>query len=174
MLDAGIFSLSGSPWSSPMVIVPKRDSTHYICIDYRKLTNSLVKGSYPLPRIEDIFATLGKSKFFSTLDLKSGYHQISIAPEDREKTALCTRTSLFEFNCMPFGIASAPAILQNMISKVLHGIEGKYAMAYLDDILIYSDRFENHLKHIEEIFKRLEKTDLCLNKNKCHFVKKRI
>ena len=90
----------------------------------------------------------------------------------REKTAFCTRTSLFEFNCMPFGIASAPAIFQRMISKVLHGIEGKYAMAYLDDILIYSDSFENHLKHIEDIFQRLEKADLCLNKKKCHFVKK--
>ena len=99
-----------------MVIVPKRDGTHRICIDYRKLNKALVKDSYPLPRIEDIFATLGKSKFFSTLDLKSGYHQISIAPEDREKTAFCTRTSLFEFNCMPFGIASAPAIFQRMIS----------------------------------------------------------
>ena len=125
MLDAGIVSPSSSPWSSPMVIVPKRDGTHRICIDYRMLNKALVKDSYPLPRIEDIFATLGKSNLFSTLDLKSGYHQISIAPEDREKTAFCTRTSLFEFNCMPFGIASAPAIFQRMISKVLHGIEGK-------------------------------------------------
>ena len=147
MLDAGIVSPSSSPWSSPMVIVPKRDGTHRICIDYRKFNKALVKDSYPLPIIEDIFATLGKSKFFSTLDLKSGYHQISIAPEDREKTVFCTRTSLFEFNCMPFGIASAPAIFQRMISKVLHGIEGKYAMAYLDDILIYSDSFE-YLGHI--------------------------
>ena len=174
MLDAGIVSPSSSPWSSPMVIVPKRDGTHRICIDYRKLNKALVKDSYPLPRIEHIFATLGKSKFFPTLDLKSGYHQISIAPEDREKTAFCTRTSLFEFNCMPFGIASAPAIFQRMISKVLHGIEGKYAMTYLDDILIYSDSFENNLKHIEDIFQRLEKADLCLNKKKCHFVKKEI
>ena len=174
MLDAGIVSISSSPWSSPMVIVPKRDGTHRICIDYRKLNKALVKDSYPLPRIEDIFATLGKSKFFSTLDLKSGYHQISIAPEDREKTVFCTRTSLFEFNCMPFGIASAPAIFQRMISKVLHGIDGKYPMAYLDDILMYSDSFENHLKHIEDIFQRLKKADLCLNKKKCHFVKKEI
>ena len=75
---------------------------------------------------------------------------------------------------MPFGIASAPAIFQRMISKVLHGIEGKYAMAYLDDILIYSDNFDNHLKHIEDIFKRLERADLCLNKKKYHFVKKEI
>ena len=112
MSDAGIVSPSCSHWSSPRFIVPKRDGTHRRCIDYRKLNNSLVKDSYPLPRIEDIFATFGKSNFFSILDLKSGYHQISIAPEDREKTAFCTRTSLFEINNMPFGIASAPAIFK--------------------------------------------------------------
>ena len=136
MLDEGIVSPSSSPWSSPMVSVPTRDGTHCICIDYRKPNNSSVKDGYPLPRTEDIFATLGKSKLF--------------------------------------GIASAPAIFQRVISKVLHGIQGKYAMAYLDDILIYSDSVENHLKHIEDIFKQLEKADLCLNKNKCHFVKKEI
>ena len=144
MFYAGIVSHSSSSWSSPMVIVPKHDGTHCICIGYRKLNNYLVKDIYPLPRIEAILATLGKLQFFSILDLKSGYHQISIVPEDREKTAFCTRTSLFEFNCMPFSIASAPAIFQRMLSKVLHGIEGKYAMAYLDDILIYSDSLENH------------------------------
>ena len=172
MLDAGIVSLSSSPWSSSMGIVPKRDGTHRICIDYRKLNNYLVKDSYPLPGIEEFFATLGKSTFFSVLDLKSGYQQISIASEDREKTSFCKRTSLFEFKCMPFGIAPAPSIFQRMISNVLHGIEGKYAMAYLDDILIYSDSFENNLKHIADIFKRLGKADLCLNKKICHFVKK--
>ena len=88
MLEAGIVSPSSSPWSSPIVIVPKKDGTQRICIDYRKLNKTLVKDSYPLPRIEDIFATLGKAKFFSTLDLKSGYHQISVAPEHREKNSL--------------------------------------------------------------------------------------
>ena len=106
--------------------------------------------------------------------MKSGYHQISIAPKDREKTAFCTRTSLFEFNYIQFGVASAPTIFQRMISKVLHGIEGKYAMAYLDDILIYSDSFDNHLKHIEDIFKRLEKTDLCLNKRNVILLRKKL
>ena len=85
MLEAGIVSPSSSLWSSPVVIVPKRDGTQRICIDYRKINQVLVKDSHPLPRIDDIFATLGNSKYFSTLDLKSGYHQISVAPKDREK-----------------------------------------------------------------------------------------
>ena len=159
MLEAGIVSPSSSPRSSPIVIVPKRDESQRICIDYRKLNKTLIKDSFPLPRIEDIFATLGKAKFFTTLDLKSGYHQISVAPEDREKTVFCTRTSLYQFNVLPFGIASAPAIFQRIISKVLHGIEGKYSMAYIDDILIYSETFEDHLKHLEDVFVRLKKNE---------------
>ena len=122
MLEAGIVSPSSSPWSSPVVIVPKRDGTQRICIDYRKINQVLVKDSHPLPRIDDIFATLGNSKYFSTLDLKSGYHQISVAPKDREKTAFCTRTSLYEFNRLPFGLASGPGIFMRMISRALHGI----------------------------------------------------
>ena len=167
-------SPSSSPWSSPVVIVPKREGTQRICIDYRKINQVLVKDSHPLPRIDDIFATLGNSKYFSTLDLKSGYHQISVAPKDREKTAFCTRTSLYEFNRLPFGLASGPGIFMRMISRALHGILGKFAMAYLDDILIFSPSFESHLNHIDEVFKRLKSANLCLNKKKCHFVKPEI
>ena len=174
MLEAGIVSPSSSPWSSPVVIVPKRDGTQRICIDYRKINQVLVKDSHPLPRIDDIFATLGNSKYFSTLDLKSGYHQISVAPKDREKTAFCTSTSLYEFNRLPFGLASGPGIFMRMISRALHGILGKFAMAYLDDILIFSPSFESHLNHIDEVFKRLKSANLCLNKKKCHFVKPEI
>ena len=174
MLEAGIVSPSSSPWSSPIVIVPKKDGTQRICIDYRKLNKTLVKDSYPLPRIEDIFATLGKAKFFSTLDLKSGYHQISVAPEHREKTAFCTRNALYHFNRLPFGIASAHSIFQRMISRVLHGIEGHHAMAYLGDILIFSKTFEEHLKHLEDVFTRLKTANLSLNQKKCHFMKSEI
>ena len=171
MLEAGIITPSSSAWSSPVVIVSKRDNTIRVCIDYRQLNKTLVKDSFPLPRIDDIFATLGNSKFFTSIDLKSGYHNISVAPQDREKTAFCTRTSLYQFNVMPFEISSAPAIFQRMISRVLHGIEGKYSMAYLDDILVFSKTFEDHIEHLKDVFSRLKKADLCLNKKKCHFVK---
>ena len=174
MLNAGIVSPSCSPWCAPIVVVPKRDGTQRICIDYRRLNQSLVKDSFPLPRIEDLFATLGKAKYFSCLDLKSGYWQIELAPEDREKTAFCTRTQLLEFNVLPFGIASAPAIFQRMISTVLKGIDGKFAVAYLDDILVYSETFEDHIEHIKNVFDRLKEAFLSLNKNKCHFIKEEI
>ena len=90
MLEAGIISPSSSAWSSPIVIVPKRDNTIRVCIDYRQLNKTLVKDSYPLPRIDDIFATLGKTKFFTSIDLKSGYHNIAVAPQDREKQRYIT------------------------------------------------------------------------------------
>ena len=174
MLEAGIISPSCSPWSSPVVVVPKKDGSQRICIDYRKLNQTLVKDSFPLPRIEDLFATLGKARFFSCLDLKSSYWQIEMAPQDREKTAFCTRTQLLEFNVLPFGICSAPSLFQRAISKVLHGVEGKFAVAYLDDILVFSRTYEEHLKHIEDVFNRLGAANFSLNKSKCHFVKAEI
>ena len=171
MLEAGIISPSSLAWSSPIVIVPKRDNTIRVCIDYRQLNKTIVKDSYPLPRIDDIFATLGKTKFFTSIDLKSGYHNIAVAPQDREKTAFCTRTALYHFNVLPFGLCNSPAIFSRMISKVLHSIEGKFAMAYLDDILVFSRTFDEHIEHLKDVFTRLKKANLCLNRKKCHFVK---
>ena len=174
MLEAGIISTSASPWASPVVVVPKKDGTLRVCIDFRKFNQILVKDSFPLPRVEDLFATLGKAKYFSSLDLKSGYWQMELAPEDRKKTAFCTRTQLLEFNVLPFGVASAPSLFQRMISLLLKGIEGKYAVAYLDDILIFSDSFEAHLGHLDDVLRRLRKASLSLNRKKCHFVQSEI
>ena len=174
MLEAGIISPSCSAWSSPVVMVPKRDSTYRVCIDYRKLNAIIRKDSYPLPRIDDLFSMLGKAKYFSCIDLKSGYYQIEIAPEDREKTAFCTRTQLLEFNVMPMGVAIAPLVFQRVMSRVLKGIEIKYAIAYLDDILVFSEDFDTHLAHIEEVFTRLKDAKLSINRKKCHFIKAEI
>ena len=171
MLKAGVISPSQSPWSSPVVIVPKRDGSKRICIDYRAVNRVLVKNSYPLPRIDDLFAMLGKAKYFTSLDFKSGYWQIAVRPEDRAKTAFTCHRGLFEFNRMPFGISSAPGIYQAMMAKCLAGIEGVYAVAYLDDILIFSSTYTDHLGHIQEVFKRIRKANLRLNLKKCHFMK---
>ena len=113
MLQAGVISPSNSPWASPIVIVPKKDGTKRVCVDYRKGVNKVLKNSsYPLPDISDILSSLHQAKFFSCVDLKSGYHQVEVAPEDREKTAFVCHAGLYEFNVMPFGLSSAPPVFQ--------------------------------------------------------------
>ena len=174
MLDAGVVRESASPWASPVVIVPKKDGSLRFCIDYRKLNNITVKNCYPLPNIDDIFTYLGEAKYFSCLDLKSGYWQIAMNEGDKEKTAFVTHQGLYEFNVMPFGLTNAPSVFQELMNHVLKGIRNKYAMAYIDDILIYSRTFEEHVQRISEVFKRLEKANLKLKLKKCEFLKTRV
>ena len=112
-----------------------------ICIDFRQLNNRTIKDCYPLPKIEDLIVQLGKAKWFSTLDLASGYHQIKIRPSDRYKTALRTEFGLFEYNVMPFGLTNAPSTFQRMMEKVLRELLGLCCYVYLDDVVIYSVTF---------------------------------
>ena len=147
MLEAGIFSRSRSPWSFPVVIVDKKDGSKRFCVDFRKLNQVTKRNSYPLPVIDDILALLGKSKYFSSLDLKSGYWQVSM----NDKTAFACHRGLFEFNVMPFGLSNAPAVFQELMAVVLRGI-GTFAIAYLDDILVFSPTLEKHLRHLDVVF----------------------
>jgi len=175
MLDAGIIKESTSPWSSPVVLVPKKGGDTRFCIDYR-LLNTVIKGnSYPLPNIDDMLMSLGHAKYFTSLDARSGYHQIQIAEEDTPKTAFICAYGLFEYKKMSFGIKTAPSIYQQMMAQVLRGIDGKFAMAYIDDILVYtSTTLEDHLEHVKEVFKRLESANLKLKPSKCDFLKTEI
>ena len=109
MLDRSVIQPSSSPWASPVVLVPKKDGSFRFCIDYRKVNAVTRKDAYPLPRVDDTLDTLAGSHWFSTLDLLSGYWQVEVSPEDREKTAFCTHEGLFEFRVMPFGLCNAPA-----------------------------------------------------------------
>ena len=120
MLEAGVISPSNSPWASPIVVVPKKDGSKRLCVDYRRGVNKVLKSNfYPLPDISDILSSLYKAKYFSCVDLKSGYWQVEVAPEDREKTAFVCQRGLYEFNVMPFGLSSAPPIFQELMNKVL-------------------------------------------------------
>ena len=128
------------------------------------------KNSYPLPLFDDILALLGKSKFFTSLDLKSGYWQVAMEVKDKEKTAFACHKGLFEFNVMPFGLSNAPAVFQELMSVVLQGCNN-FATAYLDDILVFSATLEEHLEHLSIIFDKLRQHKLKLKLKKCGFLK---
>ena len=169
MMSVDIIRPSTSPWASPIVIVDKKDKSKRFCVDFRKVNFLTVPNSYPLPQIDDILASLGGAKYFSKMDLKSGYWQIQMDDESRPKTAFITHMGLFEFNKMPFGLCNAPSIFQDLMNNVLQGLLFKFALAYLDDIIVYSRSFEEHLEHLDQVFERLLQADLKLKLSKCEF-----
>ena len=175
LLKAGVIQPSQSPWASPIVIVDKKDGGKRYCVDYRKLNQVTVKNSYPLPRIDDILASLEGSKYFTSLDLKSGYWQIAMADQESiDKTAFTCFLGLYSWNVLPFGLTNAPALFSELMNKVLQGIQHKFAIAYIDDVIIFSKTFEEHLKHIEDVFDRLRKAGLKLKMSKCDFLKQEV
>ena len=171
MLQAGIISRSKSPWAFPVVLVDKKDGSKRFCVDFRALNKITKTNSYPLPLIDDVLSLLGRAKYFTTLDLKSGYWQVLMEESDKEKVSFSCHRGLFQFNVMPFGLANAPAVFQELMAEVLQNLEG-FAIAYLDDILIYSETEAEHSAHIQEVFARLRKHQLKLKLKKCQFFKK--
>ncbi|UYV84707.1 K02A2.6-like, partial [Cordylochernes scorpioides] len=174
MLDAGIIRHSESPWSSPVILVKKKDGNWRFCVDYRRLNKVTKKDVYPLPRIDDTLDSLKGAKFYSSMDLRSGYWQIEVDEADREKTAFITPDGLYEFLVMPFGLCNAPATFERMMDKILKGLKWTMALCYLDDIVVYSKSFNEHLHRLEIILQCLDKAELRLNPKKCLFGTKRI
>ena len=174
MLDDGIIQPSMSPWSSPVVLVRKKDNSIRFCVDYRKLNEVTKKDSYPLPRIDDTLDTLGGTAFFSTLDLKSGYWQVELDEESREKTAFVTHAGLYEFLVLPFGLTNAPSTFERLMEIVLRGLTWKICLIYIDDIIVFSKTFEEHLQHLELVFQRLREANIKLKPSKCHFGKSEV
>ena len=144
-----------------MVIVDKKDGTKRFCVDFRRLNKITKTKSYPLPIIDDILALLGKARYFTSLYLKSGYWQVLMDEQDKEKTAFACHKGLYQFNVMPFGLVNAPSIFQELMNRVLNGL-GDFSTAYLDIILIYSETLEEHLSHMQEVFNRLREHGLRL------------
>ncbi|KAL4232960.1 hypothetical protein ACF0H5_007648 [Mactra antiquata] len=169
MLEAKIIQRSNSPWSSPVVIVTKKDGGKRFCVDFRKVNQVTKKNSWPLPRIDEILAQLGNGKFFSTLDLRAGYWQVELDSSSREVSAFSTSTGLYEFLKMPFGLANAPSVFQELMSIVLEECR-EFAFAYLDDIIIFSPTVDEHLRHIQIIFDKLRTHNLKLKIQKCTFL----
>ena len=169
MVDHGVIRPSISPWIAPVVLVKKKDGSVRFCVDYRKLNAVTVKDTYPLPRIDEMLDKLGKSKFFSTIDLASGYWQIEIAEEDREKTAFSTGEGLYEFNVLPFGLTTAPSTFQRTLEFILMDVA--HCLVYIDDVIVFSETFEDHLKELTQVFKRLEYAKMKLKPSKCEWAK---
>ncbi|GBM53776.1 Retrovirus-related Pol polyprotein from transposon 297 [Araneus ventricosus] len=150
MVDNGIIEESSGPWTSPIVLVKKKDGSTRFCVDYRKLNEITKKDSYPLPRVDDTLDALNGSQWFTTLDLKSGYWQVEIRPEDREKTAFTTGRGLWQFKVMPFGLYNAPATFERLMETVLRGLSSESCLVYLDDIIIVGRTFEEYLNNLPE------------------------
>lgn len=153
MLDMGVIRESSSPWSSNVVCAKKKDGSLRLCMDYRKLNARTIKDAYPLPRIQDTLDSLSGATLFSTLDLRSGYWQVEMAEEDKSKTAFTIdRMGLFECNRMPFGLTNAPSTFQRLIERVLKGMLSKDCCVYINDIVIFSSTFEEHLSKLKRYF----------------------
>ena len=174
MLKAKIIEPSDSPWSSPVVLVKKKDGSWRFCVDYRKLNAVTVKDVYPLPRIADTLSRLEGSKYFSIMDLQAGYHQVPLKEEDRPKTAFVTADGLFQFRVLPFGLTNAPSTFQRAMDIILAGIRWTTCLVYLDDIVVYSTTFELHLERLRLVLDCLFKAGLKLKLSKCHFAERSI
>ena len=163
MQETGVIQPSTSPWASPIVLVQKKDGSLRFCVDYRHLNSVTKVDTYPLPRIDDLLDQLGRAKYFSTLDLASGYWQIPVHLDSQDKTAFVTTCGLFEFRVMPNGLRNAPAAFQHLMECVLRGLnpeEGPdFVDAYIDDVLIFSQILEEHLHHLSLVLDAIRRLD---------------
>jgi hypothetical protein len=169
MQNMGSIRPSKSPWSSPIVIVIKRDKTMRLCIDYRKLNDVTKKHAFPLPRIEDMLDSLRGSTVFTTLDLISAYHAVPVEKDSIEKTAFCVPWGLYEYTVMPFGLCNAPATFQSLMTSVMAGLLGTQVLCYVDDLVVFGVTFEQHLSRLQAVFSRLRDAGLKIKIQKCKF-----
>jgi hypothetical protein len=169
-LDKGLIRPSKSHYSSPVIFVPKKNGKGRMCVDYRALNANTVSNTYPLPLIQSLVEKLRGAKYFTALDLKSGYNLVQIKEGDEWKTAFKTKYGLFEYLVMPFGLCNAPAAFQHFMNDIFRDILDIYVVIYLDDILIFSETRELHLEHLKEVLQRLKNNNLYCNLEKCEFL----
>ena len=146
LLEAGVFRESHSSWSAPIVVIPKGDGGKRLCVDFRALNKITRTYVWPMPSVEDIFAKLGKAKSYTVLDLRYSYHHIALDKDSIKKTPFVAPFGKYEYLKVPFGLAQAPVYFQNWMNKILNGLN--FTLAYLDDVIIFSEITEQHLKHI--------------------------
>ena len=171
LLSNGFIRPSTSPFGAPVLFVKKKDGSLRMCIDYRGLNMLTVKNRYPLPRCDELFDRIRGAKYFSKLDLRSGYHQVRIHPDDIPKTAFRTRYGHFEFLVLPFGLTNAPATFMHMMNSIFRPYLDKFVIVFLDDILIYSRSLAEHRRHVRQALDLLRENRLYANAKKCSFFK---
>ena len=150
LLRAKTIEPSTSPWAPSIVLVPKRDGSLRLCVDYRHLNRVTKPDPYPMPRVDDLLDRLGQAKYISTLDLTKGYWQVPVHPESRQQTAFITPFGKYQFLTKPFGLVGAPTVLQRLMNTVLADVSS-FSTAYLDDVSIFSNSWKDHLVHLDEV-----------------------
>jgi len=170
MLEQGIIRFSTSPYSSPVILVLKKDLTWRFCVDFRQLNAITVKNRYPLPVIDELLDELAGACLFTSLDLRAGYHQIRMRPEDEHKTAFKTHNGHFEFRVMAYGLTGAPATFQGLMNTILQPLLRKGVLVFIDDVLIYSKDMATHLVTLQRVFDILATHQLKVKRTKCKFL----
>ena len=174
LLKNEIIEHSTSPWSSPVVLVKKKDGTTRFCIDYRRSNQITTKDAFPLPRIDDIYDQLTTAVYFTKFDFKAGYFQVPLDKTDRPKTAFSTRDGHFQFKILPQGLTNGPPTFQRIVNQILGPSRWKHVLAYIDDIIVYSQSFTDHLRHVEEVCSVLKNANFKLNVEKCEVARTEI
>ena len=174
MLERKVIEPSSSAWSSPIVLVTKKDGSTRFCVDYRRLNDLTVKDAYPIPRVDECLDSLSGSKWFNCLDLNSGFWQIGLDPADKEKTAFATSLGLHQFTVMPFGLANAPSTFERLMEDVLRGYQWEICLIYMDDVIVPSATFDDSITRLELVFRRLSEASLKLKPSKCILFQRRV
>lgn len=174
LLQKGIIQVSQSPFSSPVVLVRKKDLTWRMCVDYRRLNALTCKTTFPIPVIDELLDELAGARWFSKLDLRSGYHQIRLAEGEAPKTAFQTHSGHYEYKVVSFGLAYAPATFQGAMNVTLSPVSRKCVLVFFDNILVFSVTFEDHLRDLEEVLGLLKKDQWQVNESKCLFAQQQL
>ena len=169
LLKCGIITPSNSPWASPIVVVNKPGGGLRMCVDFRALNEITTKDVYPLPLIRDVLDNLKGCKIFSKIDLQKAFHQLPIKLEDQAKTAFITQKGLWEYKFMPFGLANAPSAFQRLMDAALGSLNWHVCMVYMDDIIVYSKNFTDHIRDLRKVFRALSSAGLKAKRSKCEF-----